>query len=341
MRGGNRVLQSSSQGLFMKNLVIAILMVLAPCAASAQDQSNSTRAGAGATSLNEAANLPVERIGPNDLIGITVYDSPELTRTFRVDSDGEIRLPMLRKHIKAVGLFPEELENSVQAALVDGQVMVDPIVTVSVVEYRSRPITVVGEVKNPITFQATGVVTVLDAISQAGGLAEDAGSEILVSRQELAADGKSTTLTQRIPARSLLSAADPSMNPELNGGEVIRVPEAGRVYVVGNVKNPGAFPIKDESGTTVLKMLALSQGLNGYTARTAYIYRTEGGSGGKNDIPIELKKVMQRKSPDVPLMANDILYIPEASERKAAMTALDRGLLIGVAMGTTLLYLYH
>ena len=99
MRGGNRVLQSSSQGLFMKNLVIAILMVLAPCAASAQDQSNSTRAGAGATSLNEAANLPVERIGPNDLIGITVYDSPELTRTFRVDSDGEIRLPMLRKHI--------------------------------------------------------------------------------------------------------------------------------------------------------------------------------------------------------------------------------------------------
>jgi len=90
-----------------------------------------------------------------------------------------------------------------------------------VVEYRSRPITVVGEVKNPITFQATGVVTVLDAISQAGGLAEDAGSEILVSRQELAADGKSTTLTQRIPARSLLSAADPSMNPELNGGEVI------------------------------------------------------------------------------------------------------------------------
>jgi polysaccharide export outer membrane protein len=88
-------------------------------------------------------------------------------------------------------------------------------------------------------------------------------------------------------------------------------------------------------------MLALSQGLNGYTARTAYIYRTEGGSGGKNDIPIELKKVMQRKSPDVPLMANDILYIPEASERKAAMTALDRGLLIGVAMGTTLLYLYH
>jgi polysaccharide export outer membrane protein len=248
---------------------------------------------------------------------------------------------MLAQHIKAAGLYPEGLENSIRAALINEQVLVDPVVSVSVVEYRSRPITVVGEVKTPMTFQASGVVTVLDAISQAGGLSDNAGSEILVSRQQLGANGESTTLTQRIPVRGLLDAVDPSLNPRLQGGEVIRVPEAGRVYVVGNVKNPGAFPLKDDSGTTVLKMLALSQGLNSYTARTAYIYRTEGGSGGKSDIPIELKKIMERKSPDVPLMANDILYVPEASARKGAMTALDRGLLIGVALGTTLLYLYH
>ena len=141
--------------------------------------------------------------------------------------------------------------------------------------------------------------------------------------------------------RGLLDAEDPSLNPELQGGEVIRVPEAGRVYVIGNVKSPGAFPLKDDSGTTVLKILALSQGLNSYTARTAYIYRTEGGSGGKSDIPIELKKIMERKSPDVPLMANDILYVPEATGRKGTMTALDRGLFVGVALTTTLLYLYH
>jgi polysaccharide export outer membrane protein len=325
----------------MKNLLTTLLILLAACAASAQDQPSSTHTGAGASSLNDGGNLPVERIGPNDLIGVTVYDSPELTRTYRVDSDGEIRLPMLAQHIKAAGLYPEGLENSIRAALINEQVLVDPVVSVSVVEYRSRPITVVGEVKTPMTFQASGVVTVLDAISQAGGLSDNAGSEILVSRQQLGANGESTTLTQRIPVRGLLDAVDPSLNPRLQGGEVIRVPEAGRVYVVGNVKNPGAFPLKDDSGTTVLKMLALSQGLNSYTARTAYIYRTEGGSGGKSDIPIELKKIMERKSPDVPLMANDILYVPEASARKGAMTALDRGLLIGVALGTTLLYLYH
>ena len=153
----------------MKNLLTAILILFATCAVTAQGQLSSTHVGAGATSLNDGGNLPVERIGPNDLIGVTVYDSPELTRTYRVDSDGEIRLPMLAQHVKAAGLYPEQLENSIRAALVNEQVLVDPVVSVSVVEYRSRSITVVGEVKTPTTFQATGVVTVLDAISQAGG----------------------------------------------------------------------------------------------------------------------------------------------------------------------------
>ena len=326
----------------MKSLTIALLTIAAAGMLHAQDQQNSTSAmhvGAGATSLSTSADLPVERLGPNDLIGISVYDSPELTRMVRVDPDGTIRLPMLQNHIEAAGLYPEQLENSITAALVNEQVMVDPIVSVTVVEYRSRPISVVGAVRTPVTFQAAGVVTLLDAISQAGGLAENAGPDILVSRQEPTSDGKFTTQIQRIPARDLLSTVDPSLNLILNAGDVIRVPEAGQVYVLGNVKSPGVFPIKGESGISVLKMLAITQGLNAYTARTSYIYRAEGGENKK--IPIELKKIMQHKAPDVTLMANDILYVPVAGGRKVALTALGKLAEVSVGISTELLYIYH
>lgn len=289
----------------------------------------------------ESSNLPAEQIGKDDLIGITVYDAPELTLTVRVDAAGEIRLPILHQHVKAAGLYPAELEHAIAAALTEDKVLIDPVVTVSVVEYRSRPISVVGAVRNPVTFQATGKVTLLDALSQAGGLTENAGSEVLVSRPQVTAGGESTTLIQRIPAHALFDAEDSSLNLQLQGGEVIRVPQAGKVYVVGDVKHPGAFFITEGSDSSVLKALALSEGLDRFPGHVAYIYRTEGANGGKSEIPIELKKIMDRKSPDVALMSNDILYIPEAHGRKAALTSLDRALLIGAGLGSALLYMYH
>ena len=328
----------------MKYLTIALFPILAAGMLHAQGQSSASGAmggGSGATSLTGSANLPVARIGKNDLIGITVYDSPELTRTVRVDSDGTIRLPMLEKHIQAAGLYPEELEKSITAALVNEQVLVDPVVTVSVVEYRSRPINVVGAVRTPSTFQDTGVVTLLDAITQAGGLADDAGQEILVSRAQPSTDGKTPAMVQRIPVKGLFDGVDTSLNVTLQGGDVVRVPEAGRFYVVGNVKTPGAFVIKDGSQSSVLKALALSQGLSRYSQHTAYVYRTEGGAGGKSVIPIQLKKIMDRKSPDVPLMANDILYIPESGSRRATASTLGMMTMVGVTIGAALLYVYH
>ena len=283
----------------MKNIAVTLLTLSMAGPVSILAQMNPPHAETGATSLNVASNLPVERIGKNDLVGITVYDSPELTRTVRVSSDGEISLPMLEKHIRTEGLYPAELETAIKAALMTEQVLVDPIVTVSVVEYRSRPISVVGAVKSPATFQATGEVTLLDAISQAGGLTENAGAEILVSKDQSAIDGKSAPISQRIPVRGLYDATDPSLNMKLQGGEVVRIPEAGRVYVVGDVKKPGMFFITDGSESSVLKALSLSEGLDRFSGHTAFIYRPKDGSSGRNEIPIELKKIMDRKSPDV------------------------------------------
>ncbi len=324
----------------MRCLTISLITIAIASFASAQQQT-SNHGGLGAMTVNDTSNLPVEKIGRDDLIGITVYDSPELTRTVRVDSEGDIRLPMLRQRIHSAGLYPSELENAITKALEEENVLVDPVVTVSVVEYRSRPISVVGAVKSPLTFQATGKVTLLDALAQAGGLADNAGSDILVSHQPSSAEDKSVAVFQRIPLHDLIGGENPMLNLQLEGGEEIRVPEAGRIFVVGDVKKPGAYYITDGSESSVMKALALSEGLDTFPGRKAYIYRLEGGTGGRNEIPIELKKIMNRKSPDVSLMANDILYIPDATGLRGSMKVLEVSVGVAAAIGAASIYAFR
>src|ERR1700728_2493877 len=278
------------------------------------------------------SNLPTQPVGPDDLLALSVYDSPELTRTVRVDADGNIRLPMLKDPIQVRGMIPSQLESAIAKALTKGNVLVDPIVTVTIVEYQSRPVNVVGAVKNPLVFQATRPIPLLDAIARAGGIREDAGSDILVSRQVMQ-EGKPARVTQTIPVRKLIDNADPSLNVMLHGGEEVLVPEALRIYVVGNVKRPGAYPIRDDEETTILHMLALSEGLAPYSAKVAYVYRRAPG-GSRTEVPIELAKIMKRKSADVSLQANDILYIPDNKGQRLTAQTIDRLAGLGTATAT-------
>jgi polysaccharide export outer membrane protein len=286
------------------------------------------------------ANLPAQRIGANDLVAVSVYNAPELTRTVRVGADGFVRLPMLTRRVKAEGLMPGELETAIATALQADQLIVDPFVTVTVAEYNSHPISVAGAVKQPLTFQATGPVTLLEAITRAGGLSPEAGPEILVSRTQPDPNGAPAKLVQRILVKGLIDAADPALNLVLTGGEEIRVPESGKVYVIGNVKMPGAFPVGDGTESSVLKMLALSQGLMPYAAKEAYIYRRE-GHGNKNEIPIPLDKIMERKAPDTPLLANDILYVPDNKGRRMTLGALEKILIFGSGAAAAAVYTIH
>jgi polysaccharide export outer membrane protein len=326
-----------------KDLFITLVLLLTAKSISSQQRPAEITQSVnnGTVASDGTANLPFEPIGPNDLLGIYVYDAPELTRSIRVDADGTIRLPMVQKHILAAGLTPEDLEKSVRAVLIDEQVLVDPIVTVSVIEYRSRPINVIGEVKNPMTFQATGTVTLFEAISRAGGLTENAGPEVIVSSLKRGTDPKDPTLVRRIPVADLLNSMDPAVNMLLEGGELIRVPEAGHFYVLGNVRDPGVFTIRNGSETTVLIALTLSKGLQPYPGKFGYIYRSETGNGRKNEIPVELKKIIDHELPDVQLQANDILYVPEATGRKNTASIARTVAMIGAGMATGLLYLYH
>src|ERR1700675_4233837 len=160
---------------FAVSKLLAIPLI---CASLAHPQGRSMPAA------EPTANLPAQKIGPRDLIAIQVYDSPELTRTIRVGADGMMRMPLLKQRLKAEGLMPNDLEGLVAQALQDEGILNEPLVTITVSEYSSRPISVAGAVKNPLTFQANAPVTLLEAITRAGGLTTDAGSEILITKSQ-------------------------------------------------------------------------------------------------------------------------------------------------------------
>jgi len=169
----------------------------------------------GVASADPGGNLPIQKIGADDLIAVSVYDAPELTRTIRVNPEGLIRMPMLKDPIHAAALLPSQLETVIADALKTAELITDPYVTVTVVEYHSHPVSVMGAVRKPVTFQAVGDVTLLEALARAEGLMPEAGNEILLSRPTVS--GK-PGLIQRIPVKALIDAGDPSVKVKLTGG---------------------------------------------------------------------------------------------------------------------------
>jgi len=272
--------------------------------------------------------LPARPVAAGDLLAITVYGAPEMSRSVRVSGDGFIRLPMLKRQIEARGAVPAELEQRVGAAIAEEKILVEPSVVVTIAEYAVRPIRVAGAVRHPLTFEATGPVTLLEALTRAEGLSPEAGAEILVTRSAMVIG--TPPLTRRIAVKDLIETADPAANLILDGGEDIRVPEAGRVFVVGNVKRPGAFPVGDSGGTSVLKALALAEGLAPFSTKQAYIYRPS--DGGKLEIAVELRKIMERKVPDVDLLAGDVFYIPDNRSGRVTASVIEK--VVSFAAGT-------
>ena len=273
--------------------------------------------------------LPPQPVGINDLLTVSVYNADELSAKVRVDTEGCIRLPMLKSPIPAVDRKPSELEAAVRQAYLAAGILVNPIVSISVLEYASKPVSVIGAVNKPVTFNADQPVGLLEALTRAGGLSEEAGSYLLLSKKVRGEDD-GVLLTQRILIVDILESAETISSIRLRGGEEIRVPEAGKIYVVGNLKKPGTYRIPNDHQTSVLKALALSEGLLPNATNQAYIYR-EVEDGSKVEIPVDLKSLLARKSPDVTLLRNDVLYVPESGKKKATFTAIEKAITFGSA----------
>lgn len=315
-------------------MLLAILALTCSLARGQSSPSAVTGPSPSETAMVWSGNLGQEPVGVGDLVYLSVAEAPELSRSYRVSTEGKLDLPLLHEDIMVAGLTPAQIGNSVTYALVRGKVLMEPVVSVAVLEYRSRQVSVVGAVKTPIIVQAVGVFRVLDALARAQGLSPEAGPEVIVSgiRTE---NGERETV--HLSVKELMSGADESKNLLLHGGEEIRVPEAPKVYVVGNVKMPGSYPMNELGGSTVFKVLAVTQGTLPFSASWAYIYRIVDGTTGRKEIPVPLKDILHRKAPDITLMANDILYVPDNPKAHMSAAVLDRIAGFGSNVGSGLI----
>lgn len=280
-------------------------------------------------------------LGSGDLLRIDVFDVPDLSREVRVSESGHISLPLIPVKILARGLTAFQLEEKLAELLKVNGLVSNPQVTVFVKEHRSQPVTVIGAVNNPTVYQVIRHTTLLEALSYAGGLADDSGSVVIVARptsSKLSAERNRSQAgsqptgpeTITINLQDLLASGDPHFNIPVFGGDIVSVPRAGIVYAVGAVERPGGFVLKSDSEEmTALKLIALSQGLKG-TAKPgdAVIIRKDPNTGKEQEIDVNLSKIMARKARDVRLFANDILFVPDSMGKKALRRAAEAGIAI-------------
>ena len=213
-----------------------------------------------------------------------------------------------------------------------------PSVTVAILQYSSRPISVAGAVHHPLTFDASGKVTLLSALTRAEGLTPEAGAIITVTKP--AKGDEARPVTQTILVKELMDGAHPDLNLALHGGEEIRVMEAPKIFVMGNVKKPGSYSVQDGADMTVLKILALAGGDLPFTQKQAYIYRRGADGKGQTEIPFDLHAMMDRKAPDLPLQANDLVYLMDSKGKRLTLGTLDRIASFGASTGSGLL-IFH
>jgi polysaccharide export outer membrane protein len=283
-------------------------------------------------------------IGNGDLLTIEVFDVPELSRDVRVGETGFISLPLLPEKVRAAGLTASQLQNELAELLRTNQLVSKPQVNITLKERQSQPITVIGAVKNPMVYQALRQTTLLEVLSQAGGMASDAGNIVIVTRAHPVSVASGDAQTQdaaesqtfTIRLSDLLDTGDPRFNIPLQGGDVITVPHAGIVYVVGAVGRPGGFVMQnDRDLMTTLKALSLAGGTTQYAKlNEAVILRRNPDTGKTQQIPVDLKKILHQKAEDKTLEASDVLFIPDSSGKRALHRAGDVALSLttGVAI---------
>jgi polysaccharide export outer membrane protein len=316
-----------------KTLLAIPALLTASLSAPAQLQTGA----APPTDLNPGANLVQQKVGPDDLIGLQVYDAPEFSRTVRVSADGNIRLAGLSEPIRVQGLMPDDISVLIKDALVRAQLYVDPFVTTTILDYHSRPISVSGAVRTPTIFQAIGDVTLTDALARAGGVIPDqAGAEIIVTKPN---GDTGTQSIQRIPIKALMTGMQPELNLKLIGAEKISVPDVGKFTVAGSVVKPGPYPVLEgTSNNTVMTAIAQAGGTIQYYDHTVYIYRPD-QNGQRHEIPVELGKIQARKVPDVTLQAQDILFVPDSSRRRITQNLLNSLTGVTVAASSAAIYM--
>jgi len=268
-----------------------------------------------------AAGVEEYKIGPSDVLSITVTDAPEFGGKFRVSDTGVIQIIGLREPLVAEGLTPIELSQSIRKSLIDAKQLRDPKVNVFIEEFHGSTITVLGSVSKPSVYSLTKRTNVLEAISFAGGALPNSGNTVTVVRGAASAEATGTPIgsVQIIDVARLTRGEDLSANIEIRNGDVVNVSPAQVVYVVGAVTKPGGFVLSNPTeGISVVQAVALAEGFLPLAAtHQGLIIRQSTSEQARREIPVDVEAFMQGKETDLVLAPNDILYIPVSGKKRA------------------------
>jgi polysaccharide export outer membrane protein len=238
-------------------------------------------------------------LGEGDLLKITVYDNPDLTTEVRISGEGKITVPLVGD-VQVKSLTATDIGKKLAALFADGYIK-NPQVSVFILEYKSKKVTALGEFTKPGLIELRGSSTLMEVISNAGGITANAGDTLYIKRNLVkGAAGNKNDVTITVDLVKLLEGGDMTSNIPVQDGDSIYVPRAAFVYVTGEVKSPGAFKIT--KSLTVLRSITLAGGFTQKARKKGTeVVRKNGGS--EKSIPVSMDDLVQ---------ADDIIVVPES-----------------------------
>jgi len=253
------------------------------------------------------------RIGPGDLIEVSLYGVPDYRIETRVNDTGDLPLPLVGS-VRIGGATVDEAQDAIAKQLVEGGYFRDPHVSVLIKDFASQGVSVLGEVVRPGVYPMVGARRLYDLLSMAGGTTNKAGKLVSITHRDQPTQSDKVLMSSD-PAKSIES------NVEVYPGDTVVVSKAGIVYVVGDVQRPGGFVMENNDHMTVMEAVALAQGTNRTAAlgKARILRRTPAGT---TEVTIPLKQMMAAKANDMDMMSEDILFIPGS----AAKNAFGRGM---------------
>lgn len=263
---------------------------------------------------------PTLHISDGDLLQVRVFDTPELSGTLRVSQTGTVRLPV-GGELRMEGLTPDAAANAIEERLKSAQIMLNPHVQVTIGEFASSGVTVLGEVRTPGNYPLLGSHTLPDVIAAAGGLGTLSGDTVVVVHEN--------DLDHPVTVSGIHSSDFSSNNLQLDPGDRVTVTKAGVVYVLGAVGRAGGFVIDPNGGLSILQALTLAQGFTAVAGqKNSVIIRKN--TGQVQHIGTNINKVLAGTMPDSELHDGDILYVPSSLTK----TFTYRGIEAAIQLGT-------
>ena len=281
------------------------------------------------------ATTPSYILGPGDAIAIKALDADEISSaSMRIDPTGFISLPLLGR-VTVGGRTVQGLEEELNARL--KTYVREPKVAVTVIEYRSQPVSVIGSVAQPGVHQLEGRKTLIEILAKAGGLKPDAADAIKITRRNeggpiplasAVTDSSGQFSVAEVSLKDIMQATRPEENILIQPNDVISVPRADLVYVIGDVKKPGGFVLTERRSILSLQALAMAEGYTQTAAphRAVIIRPAATPEASRIEIPANLKEILSGKRPDIELLPEDILFVPNNAAKTAAKNIISTAL---------------